>query len=72
MVHPDDRDYVDTIWQATLKGTPSDIEYRVIVDDKSKWVRAKVEVGFDRSDSPLQGTTFCLRKHGSLGRIGDR
>jgi len=59
MVHPDDREYVDTIWQAALKGAPSDIEHRVIVDDKSKWVRAKVEVEFDRrSGSPLQGTSF--------------
>ncbi|MDP4857325.1 MAG: ATP-binding protein [Desulfobacterales bacterium] len=53
MVHPDDREYVDTIWQAALKGTPSDIEYRVIVDDKSKWIRAKVEIVFDRSGRPF-------------------
>jgi C4-dicarboxylate-specific signal transduction histidine kinase len=44
---------VDTIWQAALKGTPSDIEYRVIVDDKSKWIRAKVEIVFDRSGRPF-------------------
>ncbi|MDP4725826.1 MAG: ATP-binding protein, partial [Desulfobacterales bacterium] len=53
MVHPDDREYVDTIWQAALKGTPSDIEYRVIVDDKSKWIRAKVEIVFGRSGRPF-------------------
>ncbi|MFY9705031.1 MAG: ATP-binding protein [Desulfobacterales bacterium] len=52
-VHPDDREYVDTIWQAALKGTPSDIEYRVIVDDKSKWIRAKVEIVFGRSGRPF-------------------
>jgi PAS domain S-box-containing protein len=53
MVHPDDRDYVDTIWQAALKGTPSDIEYRVIADAQSKWIRAKVEIVFDRSGRPF-------------------
>jgi PAS domain S-box-containing protein len=53
MVHPDDRDYVDTIWQAALKGAQSDIEYRVIVEDTSKWIRAKVAVEFDRSGRPL-------------------
>lgn len=53
MVHPDDRDYVDTRRQATLKGIPSDTEYRVIVDDKSKWIRSKVEVEFDRSGRPF-------------------
>jgi PAS domain S-box-containing protein len=53
LVHPDDRDYVDTIWQAALKGSSSDIEYRVIVDDKSKWIRSKVRVEFDRSGRPF-------------------
>jgi PAS domain S-box-containing protein len=53
MVHPDDRDYVDMIWQAALKGAPSDIEYRVIVEDTSKWIRAKFVVDFDRSGQPF-------------------
>lgn len=53
MVHPDDRDYVDMIWQAALKGAPSDMEYRVIVEDTSKWIRAKFVVDFDRSGRPF-------------------
>ena len=58
IIHPDDRKYVDTIWQAALKGTPSDIEYRVIVGDQLKWVRSKVEVEFDRLGQPLLAKGF--------------
>ena len=58
IIHPYDRKYVDTIWQAALKGTPSDIEYRVIVGDQLKWVRAKVEVEFDRVGQPLLAKGF--------------
>ncbi|MFN2248223.1 MAG: ATP-binding protein, partial [Candidatus Promineifilaceae bacterium] len=58
IIHPDDRKYVDTIWQAALKGTPSDIEYRVIVGDQLKWVRSKVEVEFDRVGQPLLAKGF--------------
>lgn len=58
IIHPDDRKYVDTIWQAALKGAPSDIEYRVIVGDQLKWVRAKVEVEFDRMGQPLLAKGF--------------
>ncbi|MGB8334239.1 MAG: ATP-binding protein, partial [Desulfobacterales bacterium] len=47
-----------TIWQAALKGTPSDIEYRVIVGDQLKWVRSKVEVEFDRLGQPLLAKGF--------------
>jgi PAS domain S-box-containing protein len=47
IIHPDDREYVDAMWQAALKGVPFDIEYRVIVDDKTKWIRSRVEVEFD-------------------------
>ena len=59
IIHPDDRKYVDTIWQAALKGTPSDIEYRVIVGDQLKWVRSKVEVEFDRVG---QGTAWTTQR----------
>ncbi|MGD8970784.1 MAG: ATP-binding protein [Desulfobacterales bacterium] len=58
IIHPDDRQYVDTIWQAALKGTPSDIEYRVIGGDQLKWVSAKVEVEFDRLGQPLLAKGF--------------
>jgi len=46
-VHPDDRQYVDDKWQAALKGEPYDIEHRIIVDGKTKWVREKAFLEFD-------------------------
>jgi len=53
IVHPDDRQNVETNWQAALKGKPSDIDYRVVIDDKLKWVRSKIEIEFDRRGRPL-------------------
>ncbi len=53
IVHPDDRDDVDATWQAALKGSSADIEYRVIDGAKLKWIRSKVTVEFDRKSRPL-------------------
>jgi PAS domain S-box-containing protein len=43
-VHPDDRAYVDSMWQAALSGKPYDIEHRLLVDGKVLWVREKAEL----------------------------
>ena len=40
-VHPDDRDYVDKKWKAGLAGEDYDIEHRILVDSRVKWVREK-------------------------------
>jgi nitrogen-specific signal transduction histidine kinase len=58
---------VDIIWQAALKGTTSDIEYRVIVGDQLKWVRAKVEVEFDRMGQPLLAKGFLQEISEGMG-----
>jgi len=54
-VHPDDHDYVDRMWQAALHGDPYDIEHRLIVEDKVKWVREKAELEFDKNGLLLGG-----------------
>jgi len=41
IVHPEDRRYVDTKWQAGLRGETYDIEHRIVVDRQVKWVREK-------------------------------
>ena len=46
-VHPDDKEYVDTKWKAALIGEDYDIEHRIIVDGKIKWVREKAYLEFD-------------------------
>ncbi len=53
-VHPDDRAYVDREWQAGLGGAPYDIEHRLLVDGKVKWVREKAELEF-AADGKLLG-----------------
>jgi PAS domain S-box-containing protein len=53
-VHPEDREYVDQKWMAALHGEPYDIEHRIIVDDKVKWVREMAELEFD-SKGQLKG-----------------
>ena len=54
-VHPDDREYVDRMWQAGLRGEPYDIEHRIAVDGTVKWVREKAELEFDRHSTLLGG-----------------
>jgi PAS domain S-box-containing protein len=54
-VHPDDRGYVNQKWTAALRGEPYDIEHRIIVDDKVKWVRERAELEFDSKDKPKGG-----------------
>ncbi|MCB1956111.1 MAG: PAS domain-containing protein [Rhodocyclaceae bacterium] len=47
VVHPLDRHYVDSCWKQALQGTPYDIEHRLLVADRVKWVREKAELEFD-------------------------
>ncbi len=54
-VHPDDRAYVDREWQASLRGEPYDIEHRLLVNGKVKWVREKAELEFDEHGDLLGG-----------------
>ena len=54
-VHPADREYVDSEWQAALRGEPYDIEHRIVVDGEVKWVRERAELEFDRDGRLLGG-----------------
>ncbi len=54
-VHPEDRDTVDRMWRAALQGEPYDIEHRVIVDGRIKWLRQKAELEFDERGELLGG-----------------
>ena len=57
-VHPDDREYVDTKWKASFNKKPYDIEHRLLVDGKVKWVREKAELEFNEKDECIRGTGF--------------
>jgi signal transduction histidine kinase len=54
-IHPDDRRYVDTQWESALKGEPYDVEHRIVVGDKVKWVREKAFLEFDKDNALLAG-----------------
>ncbi|MHC4874663.1 MAG: PAS domain-containing protein, partial [Planctomycetota bacterium] len=58
-VHPDDRDYVDKKWKAALSGEPYDIEHRLLVDGKVKWVKEKAEIKFDENGTAVSGAGFA-------------
>ena len=53
--HPDDREYVDTQWQAGMRGEPYDIEHRIVADGRVKWVREKAYLEFDGEGRLLGG-----------------
>jgi serine phosphatase RsbU (regulator of sigma subunit) len=55
IVHPDDRQYVDTCWAAGLRGDPYDIEHRIVVGGKVKWVREKAYLELDSEGVLLGG-----------------
>jgi PAS domain S-box-containing protein len=55
IVHPDDREYVDTKWKAGLQGEPYDIDHRILVEGRVKWVREKAFLEFDREGRLLGG-----------------
>jgi PAS domain S-box-containing protein len=57
-VHPDDRDYVHEKWSAGLNHEPYDIEHRLIVNDKVKWVREKADIEFDKEGKPIMAIGF--------------
>jgi PAS domain S-box-containing protein len=59
IVHPADRELVDATWKDALSGKPYDIEHRLIVGGKVKWVRELAELEFDSHGSLLGafGTT---------------
>lgn len=54
-VHPDDREYVNQRWKDALEGEPYDVEHRIIVGDKTKWIREKAELEFDENGTLLGG-----------------
>lgn len=68
VVHPDDREYVDRMWQAALRGEPYDIEHRLVVANQVKWVREKAVLEFDNSGHLLGafGTTQDISQRISL------
>ena len=58
IVHPDDREYVDQEWKAALERKPYDIEHRITVEGKTKWVREKADVEYDKHGKATSAIGF--------------
>ena len=56
IVHPDDRQLVDTHWREALKGKEYDIEHRIMRLDEVRWVREKIDFDFDENNRATGGT----------------
>lgn len=52
-VHPDDYTYAITESEAAFEGKNIEIEYRLIINDKIKWVSDKKVVLLDKNNTPL-------------------
>jgi PAS domain S-box-containing protein len=65
IVHPDDRDTVDRMWEAALRGQPYDVEHRLLVGGQVKWVRERAEIEFAENGALLGGfgTTQDITEH---------
>jgi PAS domain S-box-containing protein len=57
-VHPEDREFVNSKWNAALSGQPYDIEHRLIVDGVVKWVREKAELIFNEKNECVRAIGF--------------
>jgi len=58
-VHPDDREYVEREWNASLAGKPYDIHHRVLVGGTTKWVREKADIEFNEEGAPISAIGFA-------------
>lgn len=58
-IYHNDIDYVQKEWEAALVGSAYDIEHRIVVNGKIKWVREKAEVIFDDTGEAVRATGFA-------------
>jgi PAS domain S-box-containing protein len=54
-IHPEDRELVKMSWTAALKGAPYNVEHRILVGDRVKWVRERATVEFDKDNRAFRG-----------------
>ena len=55
-VHPEDKEYVDKKWNSAMNREEEyNIEHRIIVDDKIKWVNERAFIEFNERGEPISG-----------------
>ncbi len=77
MIHPDDRPAVVAAWQELLKGTPFDVEYRILRSDgELRWINDRGRLIRDSSGSAIRvdglarDITDAVRQRERLARLG--
>ena len=53
-VFPEDREYVARKWNEAVDGAAYDIEHRLLVDGKIKWVRGKADIEYDEGGKGIR------------------
>ncbi len=54
-IHPRDRAYVVEAWRSAMEGEPYDVQHRILIDGRVKWVRERVELEYAADGSLLRG-----------------
>lgn len=53
VIHPDDREYMQSSWAAAMRGAPYDIEHRIILNGKIRWLHITAKITFDQNGTPV-------------------
>jgi PAS domain S-box-containing protein len=55
VIHPEDREMVKQEWGSALRGGAFNVEHRILVGDRVKWVRERATVEFDEGNKAVRG-----------------
>ena len=54
LVHPDDRERFEQVWQAASPKKPFDVEHRILLGGAPYWIRQRAEIEVDADGKPLR------------------
>lgn len=54
-IHPRDRAYVVGAWRSAMDGEPYDVQHRILIDGRVRWVRERIELEYAADGSLLRG-----------------
>lgn len=54
-IHPRDRAYVIGAWRSAMAGEPYDVQHRILIDGRVRWVRERIELEYAADGSLLRG-----------------
>jgi PAS domain S-box-containing protein len=54
LLHPEDLPPIRAAWRAALSGAPCDIEHRILLEGRVRWLRVRAELAFDPAGRPVR------------------